>query len=128
MKFLKKSKVISRVYLLIVVAISFIIFNADAGMDRAWTDLANMFGFGGLPFFSDATGYYIGCYGITLVVSVIGATPIPKMLFGKLCEAKSNSGAKVMNIVEVVILPLLLIVCTAHLVDGSFNPFLYFRF
>ena len=28
----------------------------------------------------------------------------------------------------VIIIVLLLIICTAYLVDGSFNPFLYFRF
>ena len=33
-----------------------------------------------------------------------------------------------MNLLEAVILPIMLIVCTAYLVDGSFNPFLYFRF
>ena len=32
------------------------------------------------------------------------------------------------GILEVLLLAGLLLVCTAYLVDGSFSPFLYFRF
>ena len=34
----------------------------------------------------------------------------------------------VVGFVLLAILALLLLLCTAYLVDGSFNPFLYFRF
>jgi len=37
-------------------------------------------------------------------------------------------GAKVSAVLTPVVTAILLIVCTAYLVDGSFNPFLYFRF
>jgi alginate O-acetyltransferase complex protein AlgI len=33
-----------------------------------------------------------------------------------------------MAIAEPIVLIVLLALCTAYLVDGSFNPFLYFRF
>ena len=33
-----------------------------------------------------------------------------------------------MTIIQPAVLLALLLVCTAYLVDGSFNPFLYFRF
>ena len=128
LKLLKKAPVINRIYLLVFVAISFIIFNADKGMSQAFTDIRAMFGFGGLPAISSETVYYIKCYAATLIVSIIGATPIPKMIFAKLCEIKNGKGVKVMNLVEAIVLPVMLIVCTAYLVDGSFNPFLYFRF
>jgi alginate O-acetyltransferase complex protein AlgI len=35
---------------------------------------------------------------------------------------------KVSAVLEPVVLMALLLVCTGYLVDGSFNPFLYFRF
>ena len=35
---------------------------------------------------------------------------------------------KVMNVLEIVFLAVLLIMVTAYFVDGSFSPFLYFRF
>jgi len=41
---------------------------------------------------------------------------------------KKSTGEKIMNIAEPIMLVALLLVITAYLVDGSFNPFLYFRF
>ena len=40
----------------------------------------------------------------------------------------TSAGSAVLSVAEPVALVLLLAVCTAYLVDGSFNPFLYFRF
>ena len=37
-------------------------------------------------------------------------------------------GGKIIAVIEPITLIALLIVMTAYLVDGSFNPFLYFRF
>ena len=48
------------------------------------------------------------------------------MLVKKLSDKEAMH--KFVNMAEVVVLPLLLVVSTAYLVDGSFNPFLYFRF
>ena len=40
-----------------------------------------------------------------------------------------NVGLKVNNpVLETLAMIALLLLCTASLVDGSFNPFLYFRF
>ena len=54
---------------------------------------------------------------------------------GRACAAKAvqrlrdtSAGSAVLSVAEPVALVLLLAVCTAYLVDGSFNPFLYFRF
>ena len=40
----------------------------------------------------------------------------------------TSAGGAVLSVTEPVALVLLLALCTAYLVDGSFNPFLYFRF
>ena len=39
-----------------------------------------------------------------------------------------ETGTAVMLFAEPLALSALLLICTAFLVDGSFNPFLYFRF
>ena len=59
-------------------------------------------------------------------MGIIGATPLPSMLIKKLND--KDKWHKIINLAEVFVLPLLLVVSTAYLVDGSFNPFLYFRF
>ena len=41
---------------------------------------------------------------------------------------QTRAGHAVLSVLEPLVLTALLVVCTAYLVDGSFNPFLYFRF
>ena len=107
-------------YVLLAVLISFVIFNAGS-MTQAGSDLAAMFGIGSLPLISPAAFYYLRSYGPVLLLSVIGATPLPKLLLRRL-------PGRITAALQPLILGLLLLVCTAYLVDGSFNPFLYFRF
>ena len=79
---------------------------------------AAMFGFAGLPLVSAETLYYLRSYAGVFLLGLIGATPWPKQLALK----------KEMPLVDAVVMAALLLLCTASLVDGSFNPFLYFRF
>lgn len=118
LRYLNKSKVLSHIYLLFFVVISFVIFNADS-MNEALAYIGSMFGVGNVPLGSAETLYYLRSYMVIFVVAIIGATPVPKMLMNK---------AKFTKYLEPVGLVLLLAVCTAYIVDGSFNPFLYFRF
>jgi alginate O-acetyltransferase complex protein AlgI len=61
-----------------------------------------------------------------LILGIIGATPIVKNTTLKLKEnAKANA---VINILEPIFHVAMLIIVTAYFVDGSFSPFLYFRF
>ena len=57
-----------------------------------------------------------------IAILCFAATPIPKKLWSKL-ESKKTFRAAVC-----ILLPLVLLSCTAYLVDSSYNPFLYFRF
>ena len=41
---------------------------------------------------------------------------------------ESKKGEKVMSLMNVIFNVVILIVVTGYLIDGSFNPFLYFRF
>ena len=125
LKYLEKSKVLSRVYLLVVVGISFVIFNAT-DMKEAVSYIGGMFGVGGVPLVSTEFFYYLKSFGVTLCIGLIGCTPIVKKAVEKIKE--KSIGGKIIAVIEPVFLIALLIVMTAYLVDGSFNPFLYFRF
>lgn len=125
LKPLKKSKVLSHIYVMFFVIISFVIFNA-ADIKEAFSYIGGMFGAGGIPFISEEWLYYLRSYGVVLIVAIIGATPLVKKLV--LSVKKKSTGEKIMNIAEPIMLVALLLVITAYLVDGSFNPFLYFRF
>lgn len=125
LKYLEKSKVLSRVYLLVVVGISFVIFNAT-DMKEAVSYIGGMFGVGGVPLVSTEFFYYLKSFGVTLCIGLIGCTPIVKKTVEKIKE--KSIGGKIIAVIEPISLIALLIVMTAYLVDGSFNPFLYFRF
>ena len=115
----------NRVYLLLVTVFSFAIFNGD-GLSGMLTDLAGMVGLAGGGLVSAQTLYYVTSYGVVLLLALVGATPLPKQLMIRFHE--SEIGSKIMVVVQPLALLALLAVCTAYLVDGSFNPFLYFRF
>ncbi len=122
-KYLDKSKVLSHIYVMFLVIISFVIFNA-ADMGEAMRYIGGMFGFGSVPVSSAEWLYYLRSYAVVIILAIIGATPLPKKIFARLSEKNE----KLVNIAEPILLVGLMIVMTAYLVDGSFNPFLYFRF
>lgn len=107
-------------YLLFVVLLSFVLFNANS-LSQCVSDLSAMFGFGSLPFSSAQTLYYLRSYAVLFVIAIVGATPLPKLIVKKLKADKSP-------VVVPLVLIALLVAVTAYLVDGGFNPFLYFRF
>ncbi len=120
LKALEKTKVVNHVYTIIIVAVSFVIFNG-VNMSEAFQYIKCMFGFGEVPLVSQESFYYLRSYAIPLILGLIGATPIVKTSALRIPE-------KVRNCFEPLCLIVLLLVVTAFLVDGSFNPFLYFRF
>ena len=122
---LEKTHVLKHVYVLLFVTLSFVLFNASSVKEAA-SQIGTMFGAGGLPLVSAESLYYAKSYAVTFLIAVIGATPLCKNAVSKLAE--SARGAQVLAILQPVWLVLLLAACTAFLVDGSFNPFLYFRF
>ena len=125
LKKLEKCKIVNHIYVLILVAISFVIFNA-ADMSEAFVYVGGMFGIGTDSFANAEWFYYIRSYGFILLLGIIGATPLPKLIVSKV-EA-DKYGQECLAVLEPVVLVGMMLVMTAYLVDGSFNPFLYFRF
>ena len=122
---LEKTKIIKRIYIALAVLISFVIFNA-ADMAEAFQYIGAMFGAGNIPLINTGMLYYLKSYAVVLVLAAAGSTPVVKACAMRLYDGKKTG--RVMNVLEPVVLVALLIVMTAYLVDGSFNPFLYFRF
>lgn len=124
-RWLKKRKVISHLYVMLVVVLGFVLFDASS-VSQAFASLSAMFGFSGLPFTSGETLYYLKSYGLLLAAAAVGATPLAQKLFS--AAQDTALARRLWNAAEPVGLLALLVVCTGFLVDGSFNPFLYFRF
>ena len=121
----KLPALIQHIYAKFFIIISFVIFNNENIKDL-WSSLYNMFNFRGLDLYNDFSTYYLKSYTVLLIVSVIGATPILKNIIQKI--NKNVTGQKVISTINSILNIVLLVVVTAYLIDGSFNPFLYFRF
>lgn len=119
LKKLEKSRLLGHVYLIGVVIIGFMIFDAS-GIEEAMKNIGGLFGFGHIPLISNESQYYLRSYGGIMAAAAAGATPLPGWIAAK-AERK-------WPVMEPVFLTAVLLAVTACLVDGSFNPFLYFRF
>ena len=122
---LEKRRVLGHVYVLFFVLLGFVLFDAES-LNAAASSIRAMFFAGGLPAISAESLYQLRSNAWLLLLAVVGATPLPQRLAAGL--AAKRHGAKVLAVLEPIFLLALLAVCTAFLVDGSFNPFLYFRF
>lgn len=120
--FLKKMpKFLTRIYVLLTVMISFIIFSGESS-EQIMENIGGLVGIGNIPIISKESVYYFKSYFVVLLISIIASTPI----FIKITNnVKFN---KIINILEPIFLFLVFLLCSSYIVDGSFNPFLYFRF
>ncbi len=117
-KFLKNN-ILSHLYTLIVVVISFVIFNIT-NLNDMFVFFKSMLGLNGLNFINHTTYYYLKNYIILLVIAGIAATPLLKNII--------NKNKKIFANLEPIYFIGILLICTAMLLSNSFNPFIYFRF
>ena len=125
LKPLSKCRPLAHLYVVFFVVISFVIFNAE-NMGQALSDIGGLFGAGGIPLVSAEAVYCLRSFALVLILAVFGATPLLRN--GLVRLSQYPTAGKVLNALEPFTLFILLLVMTGYLVDGSFNPFLYFRF
>ena len=118
----KMPAVIKHLYSLVFIVFGWVIFyySDDVGGVKAmFTFISTLF-----------TGSFISSDGITAVLSSLpmlifaaaASTPIIRKIYNKLSDLKG------FKYVEAVVALLVLILCTASLVNDNYNPFLYFKF
>jgi alginate O-acetyltransferase complex protein AlgI len=110
------------VYVMLIVFISWAFFDA-AGFGAAFATIGRMFGAGTSSFASRESLYYLRSYAVPIILGIIGSTPLVMNFALRLDKKKLP-----VSILEPVVLALILVAATASMVDGSFNPFIYFRF
>ena len=121
----KLPKFLRNIYVLFIIMISFIMFNAGS-INEAFFNIKGLFGLNKEVFINNYTIYYLKSYLIVLIIAIFGATPLFKNIIEKLKKSKCLN--KIINVLEPIFLIILLLLVTAYLIDSSYNPFLYFRF
>ncbi len=118
----KMPAVIKHLYSLVFIVFGWVIFyySDDVGGIKAmFTFISTLF-----------TGSFISSDGITavlsslpmLIIAAAASTPIIRKIYNKLSDLKG------FKYIEAVVALLVLILCTASLVNDNYNPFLYFKF
>lgn len=119
----KLPRVICHIYTLIVIYFSFLLF--------AWNDITGhrtfikaMAGLTDAGFITKGSMYLVVNNAVLLLFMVIGCTRLPAKAGALLCS-KNEIGAYLLQTIFVVVV---FILSAAYLVNGTYNPFLYFRF
>lgn len=119
----KIPRVFSHIYALVVVYFGWLLF--------AWEDIHGhrvymkaMLGIAGAGVVNKESLYLLVSNALLMVIMAIGCTSLPKYLAKKVTK-KDGVGASLCMSVYVAVILLLSI---AYLVNGTYNPFLYFRF
>lgn len=105
------------VYVMVLVLISWAIFALE-DLSIMGHYLAAMLGSGDLPLVNALTGYYLCNYLPILAAAAVASTPMVITRWRRM----DSPGLKL------TVLLLGLLACTAYVVAGTYNPFLYFRF
>ena len=114
----KTPAILKHLYTLIVVFVGWGVF-AMENLTVCAGYFKTCFGSGTL--WSAADGYYLTAYGLTLLLLTVGSTRLPRKVWNRLPE-------RARDLLGPLLMAAGLVICTAYLVDGSYNPFLYFRF
>ena len=111
---------IGNAYTMLIVIIGWVFF-ASPDFASAFRYLGNMFNITNIGFTDSIFYYRLFSYATTLVFAIVGATPYPKKYFDKLTSGRLFFLRPLLAFAS-------LLLCTAYLVDNTYNPFLYFRF
>lgn len=111
---------LSHLYTMLLVVIAWTIF-AIEDFSQLGSYLAVMFGFGGVPLYDAAFGYYLKSYAGVLLLCALCSTPLFKHGYNALSQRTQQAAGIALEVGAMVL-------CTAYVVASTYNPFLYFRF
>ncbi len=110
--FKKLPTFIRRIYLILMVMLSFVLFSSP-DLATAGKYLGSMFGMNGLPLVSAEAWFYLKSAALLFVVGIIGVTPLVRNL------ALRIENTKVGKVLEIVVMIVLLLLSVGYLVSGG---------
>lgn len=120
----KVPKIFSHIYLIILVIVGWTIFYFT-DITKVFEYLGILFGFSNNEFTNMEINLVITNNIFWILISVIASTPVVPFVRKLVDETNKTHIAQFLNMfVNVAII----VLCTAMLIDNSYNPFLYFRF
>jgi alginate O-acetyltransferase complex protein AlgI len=120
LKLLNKNKVIAFIYTVLAVGVSWALF-AINDMTDVMRYICSMFNFTNIGIGNRDFLYNIQSFGILFIIALVTSLGLPKKLYSKILCGRLER-------VKYIFAAIGFIICTAYLVDDTYNPFLYFRF
>ncbi|MFR6311957.1 MBOAT family O-acyltransferase [Anaerofustis stercorihominis] len=126
LNFIKKMpKVIRHIYVIIVVAVGFVMFRANTLYQGIYFIKQMFTGYSFSPLsISLAYEQLNPLFIIVLIIAIIGSLPVKKYIKNKVDLNKYKQIETVYYILSIV----LLLICIINLSGSTYNPFIYFRF
>lgn len=111
---------VRHLYTVFFVMVSWAIFSLE-DFSHLTGYLRVLFGLGHVPLANGTFSYFLFSYLPILILSALASTPLGIKAYRRLPQPAVQAGGTVLILAGLVL-------CTAYLVDGTYNPFLYFRF
>lgn len=125
----KVPKIIAWLYTFFAVVTGWVIF--------AFENMGNLFGFikclfgVGVPLVDGTSLFKLVSYAPLLFICVVAATPVGHIFYNWVCNVKmdtDNIAGGIKTAAELAGITVIMVLVMACLINGSYNPFLYFRF
>lgn len=103
---------VRRVYLILMVMLSFVLFSAP-DLATAGKYLGSMFGLCGLPLFSAEAWFYLRSSALLFAVGIVGVTPLVRNIALRIENTKAG------KLLQIVVMVALLLLSVGYLVSGG---------
>lgn len=120
-------RILGTLYTLLVVFFSWILFYFR-DFTQAFAVVRGLFGLNGNVLLNFESTSMLLNYCVFLAVAVLACTPLPRMLYHRLCSSTNSLAVAVGSISEWVMPVAALFFSVSFLVSDSYNPFLYLQF
>lgn len=122
--FLEKVPAVAKHIVTVLLVVIGWVFFFSPSLGSAFTWLGKMFGIGAAGFMNATAKYYLSGSILILIVSVIGAFPIGERIGNGLM----NQSGRLPVYLSVAWFAVLLVLCIAGMMSGTYSTFLYFQF
>jgi len=113
----------NRVYTLFVVIIAWVIFRSES-MSMAIKYIGEMFGVGTVPFGSSAEEIIVNSGWLIIGVASLACVPV----YQKLIDIEAVKIKRIVDLLTTIWAVVILILSLASIINGMYNPFIYFNF
>ncbi len=121
----KTPNVLRHTYVILITIFGMTMFNAGS-LSEGFRNIGGMLLLSDAAFINAETVYVLRNYAVILLLAAITATPVFRLLKERL--EHMTIVRRGFAAIEPALLVLLLLLVSGTLIDGSFNPFIYFRF